>query len=207
MLAHLPEDLRDFSRFAFITGMRSGEIKSLTWANVQGDVLTLRGENAKNGEARSVPLIGELAGILERRKAARQVKVNGVLQMSEFFFHRNGRQVGEFRKAWQSACLAAGVAQMICPQCESCGVEKRCPTCKKARKYSGKIFHSFRRSACRNLTQAGVPQQVAMRISGHKTDSMFRRYKIVVTDDLRTALERTEQYRATAAQQKVVAMR
>lgn len=96
---------------------------------------------------------------------------------------------------------------MICSQCESCGVEKRCPKCKKARKYSGKIFHSFRRSACRNLTQAGVPQQVAMRISGHKTDSMFRRYNIVVTDDLRTALERTKQYRARAAQQKVVAMR
>jgi integrase len=150
--------------------------------------------------------MGELAVVLERRKTARNVKVNGVVQVSEFLFHRGGRQVGEFRKSWQSACLAAGVATMICSQCESSGVEKRCPQCKTARKYNGKIFHSFRRSACRNMSQAGVPQQVAMRISGHKTASMFSRYNIVCTDDLRTALERTEHYRATAANQKIVAI-
>jgi hypothetical protein len=36
---------------------------------------------------------------------------------------------------------------------------------------------------------------------------MFQRYNIVATEDLRTALERTEQYRVTVAKQKVVAMR
>jgi hypothetical protein len=56
------------------------------------------------------------------------------------------------------------------------------------------------------MTQVGVPQAVAMKISGHKTASMFTRYNIVCTDDLRTALEKTEQYRATA-KQKVVSMR
>jgi hypothetical protein len=57
------------------------------------------------------------------------------------------------------------------------------------------------------MTQAGVPQPVAMKVSGHKTSSMFQRYNIVATDDLHTALERTEQYRGTAAKEKIVAIR
>jgi hypothetical protein len=64
--------------------------------------------------------VGRETHRLRFAKAARQVKVNGVLQMSEFFFHRNGRQIGEYRKSWQIACLVVGVAQMICCVCGSC---------------------------------------------------------------------------------------
>jgi len=175
VVEHLPEDLRDFIRFAACTGMRSGEIKSLTWHDIEGDVLTLRGENAKNGESRSIPLVGKLAEIIERRRAARQVNVNGVTQLCEFIFHRDGEAeaVGEFKKAWRAATKLAG-----------------CP---------GRLVHDLRRSAVRNMTQAGVGQAVAMEISGHKTASMFRRYNIVVTDDLRMALARTEKYRDSEA--------
>jgi integrase len=183
VVSHLPEDLKDFARFAFITGMRKGEATSLTWSDLEGDSLTLRGENSKNGDARTVPLVGELAEIIERRKAARQVKENGTARMVEFIFHRDGAPVAEFRKSWATACKKAGVA--------------------------GRLFHDLRRSAVRNMTQAGTPQAVAMKISGHKTASMFQRYNIVATDDLRTALARTEAYReAEAAKQpQVVSMR
>jgi intergrase/recombinase len=67
-----------------------------------------------------------------------------------------------------------------------------------------RIVH-LRRSAVRNMVQAGVPQQVAMKISGHKTPSMFQRYNIIVEDDVREALAKTEQYRETA-QQKVISI-
>ena len=55
-----PEYLKDFARFAYYTGMRKGEIASLRWEDLDGDVIRLRAENAKNGKARSVPIGGEL---------------------------------------------------------------------------------------------------------------------------------------------------
>ena len=54
----------------------------------------------------------------------------------------------------------------------------------------GKIFHNLRRSAVRFMVQAGVNPQVAKKISGYQTDSIFQRYSILTTDDLRTALEK-----------------
>ena len=65
----------------------------------------------------------------------------------------------------------------------------------KARAVAGKpslLFHDLRRSTVRNPVSAGVDQPVAMRITGHKTVSVFQRYRIVADDDVRAALERTE---------------
>ncbi len=74
-------------------------------------------------------------------------------------FHRNGKPIGEFRKAWHTACQKAG-----------------CP---------GRIPHDFRRTAVRNLERAGVPRSVAMKLTGHRTESVYRRYAIVSEADLR----------------------
>ena len=72
--------------------------------------------------------------------------------------------ITSFIKAFKTACRKAG-----------------CP---------GRLPHDMRRSAVRNLVRAGVPQSVAMKLTGHKTDSVFRRYDIVSPDDLRVAVER-----------------
>jgi integrase len=174
VVENLPDYMKDFARFGYLTGWRRGEIASLRWEDVDGDVIRLRGENAKNGEGRSITLDGDLAEVIERRKDARQVETDSGVMLANLVFHNDGQPVVDFRKSWATACRMAG--------CE------------------GKLFHDFRRTAVRNMVRAGVPERVAMSISGHKTRSIFDRYNIVSERDLRDAMQRTQDYLATIAE-------
>ena len=98
---------------------------------------------------------------------------DGAVSLCPLAFHRRSAPLGDFRKAWSKACTDAGVA--------------------------GTLFHDLRRSAVRNLDRAGVSQSVAMQISGHKTASVYRRYRIVSEADLREALDRAQAAVAAAA--------
>jgi len=209
VVENLPEELQDFARCAYLTGWRKGEIRSLRWEDVDGDVIRLRAENAKNGKARSVAIEGELAGVLERRRAARQVRRdNSPVILSALIFHRDGEPVGDFRKAWATACVMAGLGKLVCPKCNGAvDADYKCACCSREwnrdeLKYVGRIFHDFRRTAVRDMVRAGVPETVAMSISGHKTRSMFDRYNIANERDQREALRATETYRQQQAAQQ-----
>jgi integrase len=65
--------------------------------------IRLRPERSKNKHGRVLPLVGELASILDHRLSARRLDC-------PYIFHRNGEPVGDFRKPWTRACAAIGLA-------------------------------------------------------------------------------------------------
>lgn len=164
-LAYLPEYLQDFVQFAYWSSWRRREIASLRWPDVdfKGRAVMLRGENAKTGRPRKFMLEGPVWALFERRRKARRFeRSDGAIGASEFVFHIQGRPIGDFRKAWQTACRDAALP--------------------------GKLFHDLRRTAIRNMVRLGVPEGVAMAISGHQTRAVFDRYNISSEDDLRQAV-------------------
>jgi hypothetical protein len=95
----------------------------------------------------------------------------------QYVFFEDGKRIGSFRGNWEPACLDAGLWT---------GDQK---TGKPTR-----LFHDLRRTGVRNLIRAGVPERVAMAISGHKTRSVFDRYNIVSESDLREAAGKLDSY-------------
>jgi integrase len=195
--AELPEYLRPVLTFGFYTGMRLGEIKGLSWANVDffEKEIRLEAGTTKNDEPRTVPLIGELPEMLQILRQQNQD--------CSTVFSLMGRPIGNIRKSWTRACVRAGLGRFLCPVCESTLDENhRCLNCKnrpELPRYEGLIFHDLRRTGVRNLVRAGVPERVAMAISGHKTRAIFERYNIVSGRDLKEAGRKLETY---IAQQK-----
>jgi integrase len=63
----------------------------------------------------------------------------------------------------------------------------------------GRIPHDFRWTAVRNLVRAGVPERVAMQLTGHKTRAVFERYNMTSPHDLQEAAQRLDAYASLTA--------
>ena len=156
--------------FCDITGWRiPSEVLTLQWRQVDlaAGIVRLDPGTTKNSEGRVFPMTTALRQLIEQQKAVRDQVKREKSVLCPWVFHRDGEPIRRFTKAWKSTCSAAG-----------------CP---------GRIPHDLRRTAVRNLVRAGVPERVAMQMTGHKTRSVFERYNIVSDGDLTLAVKRLDE--------------
>ncbi len=170
----LPADLQVAAAVAYAFGWRTqSEVLTLERRHLDLRAKTLRLDpgTTKNGEGRTVSLPDDVALLLAQQLArvdALQKRLGRIVPYL-FPYLATGKRIGtragsrrsDFRKAWATACKAAGVP--------------------------GRLRHDLRRTAARDMEREGIPRGVAMQIIGHKTEAMYRRYAIVSEADHREA--------------------
>lgn len=147
---HLGDDYVDLLEFAFFSGWRDGELKSLSWQMWDKEAwgFRLARANDKTRQGRFLSCAGKLDAVARRRLKKRRLD-------TPLVFHVGGRAIGDIRKRLTRACADAGVPRVT--------------------------MHAFRRSMVKFYADAGVDQAAIMQFTGHRTDAMFRRYRIVDT--------------------------
>ncbi len=160
----------DMFRLAYLLGIRKGQLRRTCKRHVliAGDSWKLRwpGEETKNGRAHEVRLVGEALTIVQRAWAIR-------LPECELLFHVNGKPVGPMISELRRTCEWLGI-----PYGRGKGV----------------VFHDTRHSAVTNLIGSGVPEAVAMTITGHADRTVFERYNVRRDDVQADALAAQEDY-------------
>lgn len=182
VLSHLAHDLKPVFTTAYITGWRvHNEILTRQWHHVDFNSGWLRLEpgETKNGDGRMFPLTPELRSVLERQRELTDAIQREEERIIPWVFHREGKPIKSFRRAWITACIKAGLGQRITD------VGGRL-----VKTVAYRIPHDFRRTAVRNLERAGIPRSAAMKMVGHKTEAIYRRYAIADEGMLKEAGEK-----------------
>lgn len=166
ILDQLPPHVKWIFATAFFTGMRRGEIVNLTWDKVSlpERVIRLEARDTKDKEPREIPICDDLYAVL--REIPRAIHDNRV-------FLNKGRMVRDFRKSLSKACEKSGILYG-----------------RKAK--GGFTLHDMRHTFNTNMRKSGVDKSVIMKITGHSSDSMFRRYNTVDEEDRTEAVRKFE---------------
>jgi integrase len=149
----------------------------------EAGIARLERGTTKSGEPRSFPFAAHprLARVLRDQRVLTTAFEHATGRLCPWVFHRDGHQVAWFYDGWRTACEKAGIP--------------------------GRLFHDLRRSAVRNLINAGVGEGVAMKITGHETASIFRRYHIVSGADVAEAVQKLARHSDWKRSAKVLALR
>lgn len=159
--------LRTFLALGFNFAWRKGELLALRVHNVDLLNSRLTIDTSKNGNGRKVKLTAETSALLAEC-------VRGKQPHDFVLTRKDGSRVAQPRKDWYCLCVRCGLGKLT------------------GKHYEGLQMHDLRRSGVRRLIRLGVPEKIAMAISGHKTRSVFDRYNITNERDLEQAAKLLE---------------
>jgi integrase len=181
---------------AYTFAFRKGELLKLRVRQVDlaAREINLEAGTTKNGEARVAPLTDEAATLLTACIVGKKP--------NDYVFTRPATKpdlpaqpVRGFRKRWWTVCCDVGLGEFVCRDCypklreQTVDAKGNCSACGKKwkrneLKYEGLLFHDLRRSGIRNMRLLGVSETIGMKISGHKTRSVYDRYNIIDKRDI-----------------------
>jgi integrase len=173
VLKYLPEDLKPVVVTAYHTGWRvDSEIltRKRPHLDLKAGWLRLEPGETRNDDGRNFPVTQELRAVLEEQVSKTRALELATGQIIPWLFHLNGEPIKNFRCAWLSACKLPGVP--------------------------GRLRHDFRRTACRNLERMGISRSAAMKMVGHKTEAIYRRYAIADEVALKEAAAKIDGFHA-----------
>jgi integrase len=176
----LPDYAQVAVTLAYYSGMRMGEVYSLNWNQVNWTEgkLYLKAQDTKTDTPRVLYLTGDLLRVLTAWKQ----RCDWKWPQCPGICHRGAIRLESLKHSWRKACERVGLGKMVLIE----GTKEKV--------WEGKISHDFRRTAVRNMLRAGIPEKIAMAISGHKTRSIFDRYNIVNEADLERAAQSLTEY-------------
>jgi integrase len=166
ILRELPQHLQALLVVGYHIGVRLGTLRKLEWDQVdlQAGEIRLFKKQVKQKKSHTVPIYGDMRAWLDMQLTDHALNWPDC----PYVFHWLKKPLGAHLKGWREACERAELPTLH--------------------------FHDLRRSAVRNMERAGIPRNIAMSITGHKTESVYRRYDIVSTRDLKQAANRMEGY-------------
>jgi integrase len=162
--------LRPVLLTAYQLGQRFSEIVGLTWdrVDVKRGFITLRSLDTKTKTARQVPLTPDVKVILQRLAKVRSLTTATTEAVTRHVFTYEGRPLRRVSRSFKTALKDAGITDFR--------------------------FHDLRHCASTNLRRAGVDTATAMKIVGHKSEKMWKRYNAIDERDLTEAAQKVHKY-------------